>query len=134
MNGRIELAQVAQQPLYRLRLVGHAPQHHEHRFEHVAGPGAGCGPLDALALEKTFHSEVEQPLLVAEQLVKRSFRDTQLLRDVVHAHRPDALGDEHLHRLFDDSFLLVHDPIRIDTTNIDRETHETKKFSVFGGF
>ena len=113
MNGRIELAQVAQQPLYHLRLVRHASQHHKHRFEHVARTDAGFGPFDTLALEKTFHRKVEQPLLVAEQLIKRPFRNAQLLRDVVHTHRFDALGDEHLHSLFYNSFLLVHDPIRL---------------------
>ena len=59
----------------------------------------------------------------------------QLLRDVVHAHRLDALRDEHVHRLFYDSFLLIHDPIRLIRMQIYApKLIKTKKFSVFPVF
>lgn len=113
VHRRVKLAQVVQQPLDDFGVVHHAAQHHEHRFEHVARMGAHRGALDAFLFEIAVHRQVEQPLLVAEQFVERPFRDPQLLRDVVHAHRLDALRDEHVHRLFYDSFLLIHDPIRL---------------------
>ena len=108
MYRRVELPQVAQQAADQLRVIHHAAQDHEDRFEDVPGPGTRRRTLDSLALEKVLHRKVEQALLVAEKFVERPFRNPQLLCDVVHAHRLDALRDEHPHGLCYDPFFLSH--------------------------
>ena len=101
-----------------LRILHDAPQHPKHRFKHVPGPLAGGPTFETLALEKMLHGQVEQALLVFEEFVERALRNPQLLRNVVHTHRLDALRDEHLHGLGYDPFLLIHDPESLVSSQI----------------
>ena len=109
MYGGIKPLQTVHQPAGLLRPVHDVAQHHEQLFEHIARPSAQLGPAPARIVEITDHRLIEQPLLVAEEFVQRTFRNTQLLRNVVHAHRPDTMRDEHAHGPFHDAIFGSHD-------------------------
>ena len=83
-------------PPYLFRAVQDVVEYDEKLFQYICSSGAYGGLLSADLLEIADHGLMEQSLLVAEQVVKRPFRNAQLLRDVVHTHRFESSGDEHL--------------------------------------
>ena len=106
MYGGIKLPEVVHHAARNLGVVHHFAQHHKHGFEDVARIGREFVPPLAVTFGIALHGQVEQAFLVAEHLIERPFRHPELLRDVVHSYRLDALRDKHMHGLVDNAFFL----------------------------
>ena len=137
MYGGIKLPEVVHHAARNLGVVHHFAQHHEHGFENVVRIGREFVPPLAVTFGIAFHGQVEQAFLVAEHLVERPLRHPELLRDVVHSYRLDALRDKHMHGLVDNAFFLrrvIAFKYFGSGGKYRKKTYETKKFSIFFRF